>query len=149
MHARDYRDIVAGGVLIVIGAAVAIHAAVSLGLGTLLRLGPVGFPAALGVILVGFGFVLLIPAFGRVGELPKVRFVPLLAVIASMVVFALMLRTVGMVPAVFVMTLIASRADGKLPLIKAAVLAAILALIAALIFPVGLGIRVPIFAWNW
>ena len=149
MHTRDYRDIIAGGVLVILGAAVSFHATTSLGLGTLMRLGSGGFPAALGLLLVGFGLALVIPAVARRGELPKVAFVPAVAVLASMLVFALLLRPLGIAPAVFVMTMVATQADRKLTLIKSAVLALLLATIAALIFPIGLGIRVPVFAWDW
>ena len=149
MHAHDYRDIIAGGVLVLLGAAVTFHAATSLELGTLMRLGSGGFPAALGLLLVGFGVALGAPAVARRGDLPQVAVVPAVAVLASMLVFALLLRPLGIAPAVFVMTMVATQADRKLGLVKSAALAAFLAIIAALIFPIGLGIRVPVFSWDW
>jgi hypothetical protein len=149
MYARDYRDLIGGGLLILIGAAVTLHATNSLGLGTLLRLGSGGFPAALGVLLVVFGLALIVPAFRRRGELLPIAILPLICVLASILAFAVTLRTLGIVPAVIVMTLIATRADSKLSLFKAGILAVVLATFATLIFPIGLGIRVPILTWNW
>ncbi|MGQ7793624.1 tripartite tricarboxylate transporter TctB family protein [Faunimonas sp. B44] len=149
MQARLHRDVIAGCVLIVVGAAVAVHATLSLGLGSTFRLGPGGFPAALGVILVVFGLLLALPAFGRAGELPEIRIVPLAAVVGAVVVFALLLRSVGLAPAVAAMTLVATRADGRLSLVGSATLAVVLAMIAVGIFSIGLGFRIPIFAWRW
>jgi hypothetical protein len=143
------RELAGGAVLILIGAAATAYSLASLRLGTLQRLGPGGFPTALGILLVIFGLIILIPALNRTGGFPKIEFVPLAAILASIVSFGFLLRTVGLVPAAAVMILIASRADRRLSLARAAMLAACLALVAALIFPIGLGIRIPIFTWRW
>jgi len=149
VRARDYRDIIAGAALIVIGGLTAIYTLTSLKLGTTTRMGPGMFPTALSVLLIVFGIAVLIPALSRAGEMPKVDVVPLVAILISILAFALMVRPFGVVPAVVAMTAISSRADSKLSLRGTAILAAFLALLAALIFPIGLGLRIPIFAWPW
>lgn len=149
MPARDYRDIIAGAALIVIGVCTAIYTLTSLKLGTTTRMGPGMFPTALCVLLVIFGIIVLVPALSRAGEMPRIDKAPLAAILLSILAFALMVRPFGVVPAVIVMTAISSRADSKLSLLGTAILAALLALLAALIFPIGLGLLIPIFAWPW
>lgn len=60
-----------------------------------------------------------------------------------------MVRPFGVVPAVIAMTWVASRADKEFSHFGAIVLAVILAILAALIFPIGLGVLIPIVAWPW
>ena len=56
MQKRDLKDILAGAVLIALGLPGAAYALATLPLGTLRRMGPGMFPAALGLILALFGW---------------------------------------------------------------------------------------------
>lgn len=150
MHSRDYRDIIGGMVLIVIGAGAAIYAAMSLRFGTVTNMGPGMFPAALGMLLAGFGAVILVPAFCRGGDLPEIEWRPLIVVLLAMLAFALIVQPFGMVPAIVVMTLIASRADRKLSPLALSILIVALSLTATLIFQVALGLQLRAFSWpRW
>ena len=53
MYARDWRDVIAGGLLGLGGLAIAAYAVSHYSLGTLQHMGPGMFPAATGVVLVG------------------------------------------------------------------------------------------------
>lgn len=149
MHSRDYRDILGGGVLIVVGMLVALYALTNLRLGTVSQMGPGMFPAALGLILAMLGLAILVPAFFRRGPLPKMDLVPLAALLLSIFSFAILLRPFGLVPAILVQTAIASRADSKLSPVGTLILAAVLAAGAVLIFRIGLGMPVSIVSWPW
>lgn len=62
---RDYRDIVTGLVLALIGGFAALYAAQHYSLGTVSRMGPAMVPVSLGVILAGFGLFIAIPGFSK------------------------------------------------------------------------------------
>lgn len=149
MRSRDYQDIVSGAVLILIGVFATIHALTSLSLGTISRMGPGMFPAAIGFILAIFGAVILVPALFRAGEFPRIDIRSFASIFASILAFAMIIRPFGMIPAIIALTLIASRADSKLSLFHTAILAAGLSLGSTLIFQVALGVPVAAFAWPW
>jgi hypothetical protein len=149
MRARDYRDICGGGFLAVFGASAALYATTALDVGNIVRMGPGMFPAAVGCILAVLGVAILLPALFRSGEFPAIDWRSFLTILASILAFALMIRPFGMVPAIVAQTLIASRADSKLSLFGATVLAACVASGAALIFKVGLGAPVATVNWPW
>jgi len=147
MAGKDYGDIIGGAALVAIGVAIAGYALTTMKLGTVSRMGPGMFPAALGVILAILGFMIVLPALFREGRTPQVDLRSMLAVSGSMLAFALLVRPFGLVPAIVALVAIASRADGKLPPIGVALVAGGLALASVLIFSVGLGLQLPAFAW--
>lgn len=149
MPARDYRDIFGGAALILIGVFAVIYALTTMALGTVSSMGPGMFPTGLGVILAGFGVAILVSAMLRTAEMPIVDIRSLAAICASILIFAIMVRPFGLIPAIVVQTLAASRADSKLSLIGTAVVAASLALGATLIFRTGLGMQIAAIAWPW
>lgn len=149
MLAKDYRDIAGGIALILVGTFAAVYALRFLRVGTISQMGPGMFPAALGVILVIFGVAILVPALFRSGESLHVNTRSFVVVSASILAFALIVRPFGLIPAVVVMTLIASRANDKLSLIGALILAACLSAVATLIFWMGLGLPLDAVNWPW
>lgn len=149
MYSRDYRDIVAGALLVLIGAFAAIYALYTLRLGTMANMGPGMFPFALGFILFVFGGILLASALFRKGEMPVVDARSFIAVMTAILAFAIMVRPFGLVPAVFALIAIASRADGKLSLPGTLLLAVTLSVGSTLIFQVGLGMPIRPVAWPW
>ena len=143
------RDLVAGLALIVAGAAYAAYASAYMPLGTLRQMGPGMFPMGLGVLLAIFGAVILVPAFVQRAEIPKVNPRALLAVTASVVVFAILIRRVGLLPSVVVTTLVASLAiPGRRPLLIL-VLCIALAALTWLIFVQLLNLTVPVIRWRF
>jgi len=144
---RDYQDLIAGGILVVLGIFAAWYAAERYPLGTVARMGPGMFPTAIGVLLAVLGVVIALPALARRGTLPIPEFRPLLLVMAGIVAFALTIETLGMVPAIFIMGGLAVLADNKLGVVGYLVLATVVSLGAWLIFRVGLGI--PLYPFTW
>lgn len=149
MYARDHRDIMGGGALVLIGVSAAVYALLFLQLGSLSRMGPGMFPIALSSILIGLGLAILIPALFRSGEMPSVDLRSLVAVLASILVFAILIRPFGMIPAIAALVLVVSRADSKLSPIGTVSLTACLSLGATLVFKFGLGMPVAAIAAPW
>ena len=149
MRMRDYRDICGGGFLAILGAGAAFYAMTTLNVGTVARMGPGMFPAAIACILMALGLAVLLPALFRAGEFPRTDARSLLMILASILAFALMIRPFGMVPAIIVQTALASFADSKLSLLGIAVLASCVSFSATLIFKIGLGIPVATVNWPW
>lgn len=149
MAKRDYRDIAGGVALVLMGAFAAIHSIMSLRLGDLSHMGPGMFPAALGVILATLGLIILAPAMIRSAKVPDVDIRSFVIICASIMVFVVLVEPFGLVPSIIALTLVASRADSKLSLIGTCILAVGLALVATVVFRIGLGMQVPAFDWPW
>ena len=65
-------------------------------MGTAARMGPGFFPTLLGGLLAVLGLMLSVPALLRDGEpFPKLHLRPMLMILASIVVFALLLQPLG------------------------------------------------------
>ena len=147
MYSKDIKDMIGGGVLILLGSSVAIYCMAALDLGTLSQMGPGLFPAALGVILALLGSAVVIPALFRQGERLSVEARPFAFVCAAILAFALTVRVFGLIPSTILLTLIASRADTAFSLRHALILGVVLAAGNALVFHVGLGLQLPLLAW--
>lgn len=125
------------------------HSLTAFHVGTLARMGPGYFPALVSGLLVLCGLLILIPALFRAGTMPHLEMRPLFWVSLSTLAFALLLMPFGLVPAIIAQTLLAGISDRKLSWKASFLLAGCLAILATLIFRVGLGLIVPAFAWPW
>ncbi len=125
-----------------------LHAAGSYSFGTLRRMGPGFFPAALGVLVAGFGALLALPALFRRGELPRPSPRPLVTITAGGLAFTYLIEPFGLVPATLVLVGLAALAEPRFRPLRTAILAAALAALAMLVFSEGLGIPVPAFRWQ-
>ncbi|ETX13379.1 hypothetical protein OCH239_10690 [Roseivivax halodurans JCM 10272] len=146
---RDYRDIVAGLGLTAIGAAAALYALFNYNLGTFTRMGPGMMPVSLGIILAVFGLLIAFPALSRSGDLPPLKIRPMIVMSISIFSFALMIESVGLVPAVFFTTVIATFSETRVPLVSALVLGAGMTLLTWSLFILGLGLPISSFDWPF
>jgi len=146
---RDYRDIISGLVLTLFGVAAAGYALSKYSLGTVSRMGPGMMPVSLGVILAVFGLVIAVPALFRKGEAATLRLRPLIVLSICIVCFALMIETLGLIPAVFSTAVIATFAEKQVPLGRAVILGAAMALLTWAIFILGLGLPIPSVDWPF
>ncbi|MCT8989053.1 tripartite tricarboxylate transporter TctB family protein [Chelativorans sp. SCAU2101] len=144
---REYRDIIGGGFLLVLGSSAAIHAVTSLRLGTVWQMGPGMFPAAVGVVIALLGTVILIGGLRSSGPRIEVDHRSMLFISLSVIAFAALIRPFGFVPAIVAVVAISSRSDARLSLAGIVLLAGSLSMIGFLIFQVGLNI--PLSAFNW
>lgn len=149
MLSRDYRDIIGGALLVLVGLGFAAYAFANYELGTINRMGPGMFPMALGVILAGFGFMQALPAFFRTGVIPEIRIWTPLFVLSGIAAFAMLVRSFGLLPAVIAVVVISSFAELKIRPVSLLILTGSLCLISWLIFSVGLGLPMPMFRWPF
>ncbi|WP_241067797.1 tripartite tricarboxylate transporter TctB family protein [Achromobacter insuavis] len=149
MRRVDYRDLIGGGLIVLVGAGAMYHSMTAFDLGTLARMGPGYFPALVSGVLILCGLSIGIPALLRAGPMPVIEFRPLLWISLSTLAFALILMPFGLIPAIIVQTVLAGISDCKLSWKGALILAVTVAVGATLIFKVGLGLIVPTFAWPW
>ena len=149
MLRRDWRDVVGGLLLIVMGLAYSHHAYTNYAMGSLRKLGPGAFPAGLGLILAGFGLVLAIQALMRSGENVQIAWRPLLFVQGSIAFFALTVKPFGLLPSVIALVCLASFAERNTRLRSIAILALVLCLLVWVVFGIGLALPVPMWRWPF
>jgi hypothetical protein len=150
MLTRDYRDVVAGAILVALGIAVTAYATSALALGSVQRMGPGMFPAALGVILSLFGMGIAIPALFRSGTVwEQIEWRPMIFVAASIAGFALTVQTLGLIPATLFLIGLAHLAETQFKPRDLFVLLIVLPGLAYLIFGAGLGLTIPMLRWPF
>jgi hypothetical protein len=142
----DIRELLAGGFAIALGTS-AVWIAQDFPFGTLRRMGPGFFPTALGWILVGLGTVIAAGGVLRAGLLPRPEWRNLIAVLAGILAFALLVERFGLIAATAALVLIAAAADRSSTLRGTLILAVCLIAMAVGIFVQGLGI--PFRLWKW
>ncbi|WP_295047739.1 tripartite tricarboxylate transporter TctB family protein [uncultured Paracoccus sp.] len=149
MLSRDYTDIVGGAVLIAVGLGFSGYAYTHYDMGTINRMGPGMFPAAMGLILAAFGLMQAIPAFFRAGPIPEIRIWSPIFVLASIGAFAAMIRPFGLLPSIAVLILISSCAELKLRPVSLLILTGTMCVMSWLIFRVGLGVPLAMARWPF
>lgn len=149
MSSYSIRDIASGTALIALGIFVSAYAYATLNLGTPTRMGPGLYPFALGILLAVLGLMIAIPAFVTPGPMDTISWRSVLAVLGSILVFALVVRWLGLLPAIVLMILTAVLAEKT---IKPRELLGLLVCVPAaawLIFIVGLGVPLPLLRWPF
>lgn len=149
MLSRDYRDVVGGLLLIAVGVAFLLYSLGHYEVGTVRRMGPGMFPAALGVVMVLLGAMLLVPALLRPGVLPHIRVRTPFFVLAGVAAFAVAIRPLGLIPAILAVTVVSSFAETRVRLLSLLGLCVSLSVMAWLTFSVGLGLPIPVFRWPF
>lgn len=134
---------------------------VSLGytLGSLARIGPGYFPLLLGILLVALGLLVSLRALGlRDAEDPAAEtghsrwsfllerdWLTLAWIIASVVLFGLLLKQIGLLLAIFLLVFIASLASHERNYTRILITALVITLLSYLVFIKGLGVLLPIW----
>lgn len=149
MLRRDYRDIIGGTLLALVGAVIALYANAHYALGTITHMGPGMVPTSLGVLLAIFGVIIAASATAREGAWPEIRIVTPLIVLASIAVFGMTVATFGMMPAVFLSTVVASFAELKFRPVVGVALGLFMCAVAYAVFTLGLGLTYSLFAWPF
>ncbi len=149
MFSRDYRDIVGGLILVLLGLAFSGYAITQYDLGTLRRMGPGMFPAMLGAAMALLGVLQVIPALMRRGQMPEVRIFSPIFVLSGCAAFALTLTSFGLLPAVAALTIVSSLAELEIRPWRLGLLVVALCLIAWLVFGIGFGLNLPMYRWPF
>lgn len=140
MYQRDYRDIVGGGLLVLVGIIITWHTWSTIDLGTFRRMGPGTFPIAVGILIAFFGVTIMLPAFFRAGSIEGIRVRSGLAVAGGISLFALTIRPFGLLPAIIGLILVSTMAETKFRPLTIMLMCLILPLAAYIIFSVGLNL---------
>jgi hypothetical protein len=145
MHSRDIRDLVGGALLLLLGASVAIYAFLGLDIGSVREMGPGMVPVALGVLLTLFGAAIAVPALYRPGSPIDVDLRSVVAISIGIAAFAAATPTIGIVPAIILLTVISSFAAREHSVLVNIALAIGLAVLVWAIFRLGLGVPMQMF----
>jgi len=143
------RDSIGGAVIAAIGGFFAVES-LWLDLGTAFQMGPGYFPLVLAIVMIGLGLVIMAGAFrtapASIGSLVPLR--GILIVTATPVIFGLVVRGLGLLPAVALIAFVSIYASRRANLGRAALLSAGLTAFCVLVFHYGLGLPVSLFG-NW
>lgn len=145
---KSPKDFWAGIIYVGLAAATIVIAG-SYPMGTPFRMGAAYFPTLLGWLLGGIGAVSLVRSFLKAGEpLPDFAWRKLGIVVGAVVVFALIVRGAGLVPALLLLVTISSTASREFRPRTAALLAVAIAAFCYLTFVRGLELPLPAFG-GW
>jgi len=146
---RNPKDFGAGLLYAALGGA-AIVIARDYGWGSSSRMGPGYFPTVLGALLLLIGVASLVRAFLVEGEpIGAIAWKGLVLVTAGTVLFGVLLRPAGLVPALLALILVSASASARFRLDwRALALMAVLIAFCALVFVKGLGLPVQLLG-TW
>jgi len=115
----------------------------SLGLeiGTAFRMGPGYFPLVLSGILMLLGLVIVVQAARVQGEpIGPLAWRGMLFILPAPILFALLVRGLGFVPAIFITALVASYASSRMTVVMALILSVLVTIFSVAVFSYGLGL---------
>jgi hypothetical protein len=145
LRVRSPQDLGAGVVFVVIGLA-GIYFGSNLAMGTAARMGPGYFPVMLSYLIVALGLVVSGRAFATDGpDIEPIHLRPIFFVIASLLIFGLLIDQAGLAITTVVLTVVAAYARREVNLIETLLLGAGLALFTIAVFVYGLNQPLP--AW--
>jgi hypothetical protein len=146
---RALKDVLAGAVFIVLGLGFALGA-LAYDIGTPLRMGPGYVPLILGVVLVGFGILVIAKGFiaGEGEPIGNVDWRAVVLITASLLFFGITIRGLGVVGALFGASLLATLARSSTSLREALVIAVGLTVLSVAIFIFALQLRLPLIG-SW
>lgn len=143
---RSFPDVLAGGIFVLIGGAFVVG---SLGyeLGTPLRMGPGAFPLLVGAAMAALGLAIVIKGLiaGEVVSFGPIPWRAVGVIVLAVVFFGYSVRGLGFVPTSAVTALLTALASRQVRLLTALAVAAGLTVAGALIFVVGLQLRIPLW----
>jgi hypothetical protein len=140
-HPKDFWT----GVLYLIFALIVVVVGQDYSMGTALRMGPGYFPTILGILLGIVGAAAIIRSFIKTGDkITPFAWGEIVLVLASVVLFGVLARRAGLVPAIVLMVLMSAYASAKFKWVPAIVLAVGMTVFSILVFTKGLGVPLPI-----
>jgi hypothetical protein len=141
---RHPKDFWTGFIFICFGLA-AVYLGQDYQMGTAGRMGPGYFPTILGLLLAVIGAIAVVRSFLRPGE-PVGRFYlkNLLLILAAVVLFGVLMRGAGLIPAVLVIVLLSAYASPKFEWLPTVLIAVGLAAFCVVLFVKVLGLPLPI-----
>lgn len=149
MLSRNVKDLISGGLLLIFGASVTLYALANYPVGTPGRMGPGMFPVMVGCLTIALGLALTVYAWFQSGEMPKFRILTPVVLSLAVAAFALLIRPLGLIPAVVATIVISSIAEHDFRPVSLVGLCVVLSILVWLIFKVGLGLPISLFNWPF
>lgn len=147
------KDIIGGGLLMLVGVALAIHCYATYDLGSLRRLGTGAFPLLAGALLALLGAAVAAPPLMRKVKPGLVALPPMrstLFVISAVAAFALLVRPFGLFPAIAALATLSSLASPeRTPVRDLAAMIAGLCMLAWIVFGLGMSLGLRMIDWPW
>jgi hypothetical protein len=141
-HPKDFWS----GVLFMALGAFALIAGSKYTIGTAARMGPGYFPRILGILMVVLGAILTLRSFKLVGgKVPGWKWKPTVLVLASVVVFGLIVKPLGMALSTVILIVMASAASHEFRPKESVIVGVLLAALAVGVFVIGLNLQLPIW----
>ena len=146
---RALKDIIAGGVFIALGIAFA-TGALAYDVGSPLNMGPGYIPLALGLILAGFGLLVIAKGFiaGEGEPIGDVDWRAVVMITAALLFFGLTIRGLGVAGELFGSSLLAALARSATSIREALIIAVSLAVLSVVVFIFALQLRLPLVG-SW
>ena len=141
------RDVFAGAILAIFGAAIAIYSYVSYPIGSISRMGPGMFPAMLGCALIVAAVAVLLRALVQPSETIEVNVRSGAFVLVSLALFAVMVRLFGIVPALLALLFVSSGAVSGRRFIETAIFSVIVTAGIVFIFVYLMDLNLNLFRW--
>jgi hypothetical protein len=136
----DFRELAFGAFLIVL-ALVAFWATSTLSIGTAADMGPGFVPRALAWIILAFGATFLVTGLAKVREpIPPLAWRPLVAILASIALFAMLFSKLGLIAACVGSVVVAGAATSPVRWLQLLAFGVVMAAFSALLFVKGLGL---------
>jgi hypothetical protein len=145
MVIRSPKDFWAGLLFIGLGV-LAVWVGSRYTLGTAARMGPGYFPRILGMLLMFLGAIITFRGVSLNGEaIPRWRWRPTVVVLASVVVYGLIVGWLGIAISTVFLIIGASAASHEFRVKESVVAGVLLSMLAVGVFVVGLGVQLPIW----
>jgi hypothetical protein len=142
---RHPKDFVAGILFAAVGIA-AIVIAANYPLGTAARMGPGYFPRILGILLILLGSALALRALKLQGApIPRWHWRPVVVVLGSVVLFGLIVNSVGLALSTILLIVLSSAASPEFRPKESVVAGIALAVLSVAVFVIGLKLQLPIW----
>jgi hypothetical protein len=143
---RAWPDLAAGAIYVLI-ALVFVIQSLQYEIGSLLRMGAGFFPLMLGSALLVLGLAVGASGFVAEREQPVTGFPwrAIFLVAAALIIFPVIVRPLGLIPAVFLTTILAGLAGARPNPVMVVVIAAGLTVVVLVIFVLGLQLRLRLF----
>ena len=146
--ARNPKDFWTGLIYILVGAG-ALVISREYDMGTAVKMGPAYFPTILSVLLVGIGIISVLRAFIRSGSpIGVVAWKGLVLIVASTLLFGVVLRGAGVVIALPLLVIVSALASARFSWKTALLEAAGITVFCIVVFLKGLGVPLPILG-SW
>jgi Tripartite tricarboxylate transporter TctB family len=146
---RALKDVLAGAIFVAFGVAFA-TGSLAYEIGSPLRMGPGFVPIVLGIILAGFGLLVIVKGFvaGEGESIGEVDWRAIVFITAALLFFGITVRGLGVVGALFGSSLLAALARSATSLREALLIAVALTALSVVIFIFALQLRLPLIG-SW